>query len=109
MNGVEYSLPAQCINLDPYLDAVGPQTVYGIPQVKSKYYGLSTKVAYLYAQKFGNTVTAVISTSQITESVNNTFIAAIYFPTNVDKPSILLGQAYSRIGWFRPSYQPQGK
>ena len=108
LNGVEYSLPAQCINLDPYLDAVGPQTVYGIPQVKSKYYGLSTKVAYLYAQKFGNTVTAVISTSQITESVNNTFIAAIYFPTNVDKPSILLGQAYSRIGWFRPSYQPQG-
>lgn len=108
LNGVEYSLPAQCINLDPYLDAANVQTVFGIPQVKGKYIGMTAKVAYLYAQKSGNSVTSVISTSQVTESVNNTFIAAIYFPTDTDKSSILLGQAYSRIGWHRPSYQPQG-
>ncbi len=108
LNGVSYTLPAQCINLDSYLAAASPQTLYGIPQTRGKYVGLSAKVAYLYAQKSGNTVSAVISTSQITESINNTFIAAIYFPTDVDKSTMLLGQAYSRLGYHRLSYEPQG-
>jgi hypothetical protein len=108
MNGVDYTLPAQCINLDPYLDVANPQTLYGIPQTRGRYVGLTTKVAYLYAQKSGSTLTTVVSTSQVTESINNTFIAAIYFPTDVDKSTMLLGQAYSRLGYHRLSYEPQG-
>lgn len=108
MNSVEYTIPAQCINLDSYVSSATTYTLGGVPTKKGKHVGLQVKAVYLYAQKSGSTVTLTISTSRLTESINNTFIAAVYYPIDTSKSSILLGQAYSRLGYHRPAYEPQG-
>lgn len=108
MNSVEYTIPAQCINMDPYVSSAATYTLEGIPTKKGKHVGLPVKAVYLYAQKSGSTVTLVVSTSRLAESINNTFIASVYYPIDTSKSSILLGQAYSRLGYHRPAYEPQG-
>lgn len=108
MNGVDYTLPAQRLDLAPYVTGQPPVTITGIPYTKLKYNGLECRTVYLYVQKSGNMIVPVISVNKIPESINNTLIAAVYYPTDTSKSWILYGQAYSRLGYHRPAYEPQG-
>lgn len=107
MNSMDFTIPAQVIDLTSVITGQASFAMSDIPYGKGKYANIQVRSAYLYAQQSGTIGTFVITPRPTAESVNNTLVAAIYFPTN-GSSAILYGQAFSRMSKYRPSYEPHG-
>lgn len=107
MNGTSYTVPAQVLDLTNERNAATPTVFTDMPYGKGGYAGLTLRVVYIYLQQAGKVIQLVKTHQKITESVTNTLLAVVYFG-NSSVATALYGQAYSRMGKYRPSYVPMG-
>lgn len=107
LNGTNYTVPAQVLDLTNERNAATPTVFTDMPYGKGEYAGLTLRVVYIYLQQAGKVIQLVKTHQKITESVTNTLLAVVYFGAS-PVATALYGQAYSRMGKYRPSYVPMG-
>lgn len=107
MNTSDFKIPAQVLDLTSVLSSQSAVRIGDFPYARGEFSGIQAKVAYLYAQPNGREGRLLVTARAQSEALNNTLIAMAIFPTD-GSPSILFGQAYSRMGRNRLSYMPMG-
>ena len=107
MNGTNYTIPAQVVDLTNERSAAPIESFTNMPYGKGEYSGLNLRSVYLYLQQAGKVIQLVKTHNKIAESVTNTLLAVVYFGAQ-PFATALYCQAYSRMGKYRPSYMPMG-
>lgn len=107
MGNMKFEIPAQVLDLTATINGQTAFNLGDLPYGQGAYSDMTVKAAFLYAQQSGTIGTLAISPRELTETSTNTLVAAIFFPVS-GAPSLLFGQAYSRMHKNRLAYEPQG-
>lgn len=107
MNSMDFKIPAQVLDLTSVINGQTSFKMADIPYAGGEFINTTVKSAYLYAQQSGSLGSFVVTPRPTAETVNNTLVAAVFFPTS-GAAAILYGQAFSRMSKYRLSYEPQG-